>query len=258
LRYSPSRFPAPIVRSRTAGDFLLTETRYADGAVLESHAHEYGCLVIVLDGVFDERLGTKSRTAGPGTVIIRPGGEPHSDRFGPTGGRCLNVEMRPQWLARVGERSGAYSGGTFAMVGRRLHAELMHGDDVSPLMVESLVLGLLADTAREERRGAQTAPPWLLRAKERIDDDATAPVTLAALATEAGVHPVHLATAFRRCFGRTVATYIRQLSPPASPIRATSAAVSRKPSVLPRPHIVRRCAACQRLKDVLSLAGRGA
>jgi AraC family transcriptional regulator len=217
LQYSPSRFPAPIVRSRTAGDFVLTETRYAGGTLLATHAHEYGCLVVALDGAFDEQLGTRRRTVAPGTVILRPEGEPHSNRFGPAGGRCLNVEMRPQWLARVRElagasdRSAAFNGGSFASLGRRLHAELIHGDDLSPLMVESLVLGLLAGVAREERRGTQTIPSWLLRAKERIDDDATARLTLHDLAHEAGVHPVHLAAAFRRCFGRTVATYVLQL-----------------------------------------------
>jgi AraC family transcriptional regulator len=217
LRYAPTRFPAPIVRTRAAGDFLLTETRYAGGSALSTHAHEYGCLVIVLDGTFDERVDAKTRRVVPGTLLMRPEGEPHSDRFGSGGGRCLNVEVRPQWLMRVREqagaldRSAAHSGGPFAIVGRRLHAELVNGDDLSPLMVESLVLGLFADAAREERRGARAAPPWLLRAKERIDDDATAHVTLAALAEEAGVHPVHLATTFRRCFGRTVATYVREL-----------------------------------------------
>jgi AraC family transcriptional regulator len=217
LRYSPARFPAPIVRTRTAGDFLLTETRYASDSSLSTHAHEYGCLVVVLDGTFDERFEAKSRRVGPGTVILRPEGESHSDRFGSGGGRCLNVEMRPQWLKRVREvanpldRSAAYSGGAFAVVGRRLHAELVNGDDLSSLMVESLVLGLLADAAREDRRSTWDAPRWLLRAKERIDDDASAHVTLADLAAEAGVHPVHLATMFRRCFGRTVATYVRQL-----------------------------------------------
>jgi AraC family transcriptional regulator len=217
LRYSPTRFPAPIVRSRAAGDFLLTETRYASDASLSTHAHEYGCLVIVLDGTFDERFEAKTRRVGPGTVIMRPEGETHSDRFGSGGGRCLNVEMRPQWLARVREvarpldRSAAYTGGTFAILGRRLHSELVNGDDVSSLMVESLVLGLFADAAREDRRCAWAAPQWLLRAKERIDDDAAARVTLADLAAEAGVHPVHLATTFRRCFGRTVAAYVREL-----------------------------------------------
>jgi AraC family transcriptional regulator len=217
LRYSPTRFPAPVVRTRAAGDFLLTETHYAAGAVLPTHAHEYGCLVIVLDGTFDERVEAKARAVAAGSVIVRPEGEPHSDSFGSRGGRCLNVEMRPQWLARVREaagavdRSAAHSGGAFTILGRRFHAELVNGDELSALMIESLVLGLFAEAWREDRRDPGAVPRWLLRAKQRIDDDPAARVTLDALATVAGVHPVHLATTFRRCFGRTVAAYVRQL-----------------------------------------------
>lgn len=217
MRYAPTRFPAPIVRARAVGDFVLTETRYGRDAALSTHAHEYSCLVIVLDGDFEEQFEGQTRAAGPGTVILRPEGERHSDRFGRGGGRCLNVELGPQWLGRVREaagpldRSSAYRSAAFALLGRRLHAELVTVDALSPLTVESLVLELFGDAAREERCRTESAPRWLLRAKERIDDDATAPVTLTALAAEAGVHPVHLATTFRRCFGRTVATYVRQV-----------------------------------------------
>ncbi len=215
MRYAPTRFPASVVRTRAVGDFLLTETRYAGGAVLATHAHEYACLVIVLDGVFDERYDAKSRTVGPGTVIVRPEGELHSDAVGDRGGRCLNVELGPQWLEGVRSavrlRSGAYAGGAFAISGRRMHAELVRADDLTPLMIESLVIGLFDEASAGDRRESRAAPRWLLSAKARIDDDATAPLRLADLAADAGVHPVHLATTFRRCFGSTVAGYARQL-----------------------------------------------
>jgi AraC family transcriptional regulator len=217
LRYSPTFFPAPIVRRRAAGDFLLTETRYGSEAALQTHAHEYACLVVVLEGNFRERYNAKMRVVQPGTVIVRPEGEPHSDRFERGGGRCLNVELPPQWLARMRgltqllDRSGAYRGGAFTLAGRRLHAELMGGDDLSPLAVESLILGLFADAAREERRAPSGAPRWLVDVRERMRDDVGARVSLADLAASAGVHPVHLATTFRRYYGATVAAYLRQL-----------------------------------------------
>ena len=206
-----------MARSRAAGDFLLTETRYASNAALETHAHEYSCLVVVLDGNFEERFEGTKRSVAPGTIIVRPAGERHSDRFGRDGGRCLNVEMRPEWLACVREaaapldRSAAYTSAELALLGRRLHAELVIPDDLAPLAVESLVVEVFSDAVREDRCHTNTAPRWLLRTKERIDEDAAAPVTLAALAAEAGVHPVHLATTFRRCFGRTVASHVRNV-----------------------------------------------
>jgi AraC family transcriptional regulator len=216
LRYSPTRFPAAILRSRTIGSFVLTETRYDDRASLATHAHEYGCLVFVVDGTFRERCQSVQRDGAPGMVIVRPEGEPHSNRFGRGGGRCLNVELPPQWLSRVREctrvfdTSAAFTGGAFPILGRRLIDELAHADDVSPLAVESLVLGVFADGARDARCNASLPPRWLLKAKDVIHDRLASRLTLEELAGEVGVHRVHLAASFRRHFGQSVAAYIRQ------------------------------------------------
>jgi AraC family transcriptional regulator len=216
LRYSPTRFPAAILRSRDVGGFVLTETRYDGGVALTTHAHEYGCLVFVLEGTFRERCEAAEREGVPGMVIVRPEGEPHSNRFGRVGGRCLNVELPPQWLIRVREctrvfdTSAAFAGGAFPLLGRRLVDELGHADDVSPLAVESLILGVVADASRESRRREAAPPPWLLRAKEVIDGGLASRLTLGDIANEVGVHRVHLASSFRRHFGQTVAGYIRQ------------------------------------------------
>lgn len=204
--FSPARFPAPIARSRTFGDFVLSETRYAPGAALTPHAHEYACLVVVLDGTFAERLGTRERLGEPGLVIVRPAGEPHSDAFGGRGAICLNVELSPAWLAQVTVSAPA-SSAAFSFAGRQLHGELLDPDDLSPLAVESLVVGLL--TARAAADDA--APRWLARAKELMHDEFTTKLTLRRIADAAGVHPVHLAATFRRVVGVPVAAYVRQL-----------------------------------------------
>jgi AraC family transcriptional regulator len=213
LRYSPTRFPAAILRSRAIGSFVLTETRYDDGASLPTHAHEYGCLVFVVDGTFRERCEAAQRDGVPGMVIGRPEGEPHSNRFGRGGGRCLNVELPPQWVARVRDctrvfdTSAAFTGGAFPLLGRRLIGELAHADEVSPLAVESLVLGVFTDGAR---CGSLRPPRWVLRAKEVIHDRLASRLTLEDIAGEVGVHRVHLAETFRRHFGQSVAAYLRQ------------------------------------------------
>ncbi|HEX8170830.1 MAG TPA: AraC family transcriptional regulator [Thermoanaerobaculia bacterium] len=214
MRFSPAQFPAAVVRSRTMGEFVMTETRYGGDAALAPHSHEYACLVLVLAGAFRERYGARQRDGEPGMVIVRPAGELHSNHFAAGGGRCLNVELAPHWLARVRgctplfDDSAAFRGAPFALATRRLFDELSREDDVAPLAVESLILSLAADGARTTQGGAP--PRWLARVKTRIDDEPTARLTLTSLAAEAGVHPVHLATTFRRHYGTTVAAYIRQ------------------------------------------------
>jgi AraC family transcriptional regulator len=216
VRFAPNRFPAAVVRSRTVGELAMTETRYAGDAALQPHSHEYACLVVVLRGTFRERFGAKQRDGAPGMIIMRPEGELHSNRFSAGGGRCLNIELPPRWIARVRnyakafDTSAAFTGDAFALVGRRLHEELANGDDLSPLAVESIVLSMFVDATRELKRAPGTPPRWLLATKDRIDADVAVRLSLDDLAASAGVHPVHLAAAFRRYFGKSVAAYIRQ------------------------------------------------
>lgn len=217
LHFSRNHFPASIIRTRAVADFIVTETRYRAHASLPRHAHEYACVVLVLRGSFQERFDSQERMGEPGMVIVRPAGEPHSDRYMRAGGRCLNIELSPRWVAHargelpVLDRSVAFRSGMSAMFGHRLHEELTHPDEVSPLAIESLTMSILVDSARAERQSTSRGPWWLQRVKEKIQDHFSARVTLEDLASEAGVHPVHLATTFRRFCGITVASYLRQL-----------------------------------------------
>jgi AraC family transcriptional regulator len=217
MRFPHAQFPAAVLRSRTTAGITLTETRYGADASLATHSHEYACLVLVLQGTFRERFGPRSRDGAPGMLIVRPAGEPHSDRFAGRGGRCLNVELSPQWLERVRgytrafDDSMAFRGGAFLLAGRRLRDELSQDDDVSPLAIESLVLSMVADAVRDTRRTPGLPPRWLLATRDLLHADVAARWTLDALAAEARVHPAHLASTFRRHFGRGVATYLRQL-----------------------------------------------
>jgi AraC family transcriptional regulator len=62
--------------------------------------------------------------------------------------------------------------------------------------------------ASSDSRATDRAPTWLERVRESIDDWNGWPA-VSALATEAGVHRVHLARQFRRYYGTSVSDYIR-------------------------------------------------
>ena len=227
MRFAPTQVPAPVVRSVQRGDIVVSETRYAAGEELPLHSHQYGCVVLVLEGTFHERSDGRHRDGAPGTIIVRPTDEPHSDRFDGRGGRCLNVELPPQWLAAVSDESAlfetpaAFAGGAFSPAGRQLHRGLTRLDEpsapgiespgIESLAIESLLLAF-ADERAGGGRPARGAPPrWLLNVRDRLHSGANSRLTLTALAAEAGVHPVHLASTFRRFFGVTVAHYLRRL-----------------------------------------------
>ena len=231
MRFAPMRFPAAVGQSRVLDDFVITETRYGGGAALPTHSHENGCVIVVLHGTFRERSDGRPRHCAPGLIIVRPKGEPHSNRFDERGGRCLNIELAPQWLAQTREvtglfdRSSTFVGAPYWGMGRRLYQEAIRSDEFglagqppgtaalhgSQLGLESLLLALADDPSIDARRPPGTPPRWLLDVRDRIDARVAAPTTLSVLAAGAGVHPVHLATTFRRYFGKTVGSYLRQM-----------------------------------------------
>jgi AraC family transcriptional regulator len=218
IRLPEGRFGGEPIGGRRVDGLRLTETTYAPELELPRHAHELACFVVVLDGVFDEAFGRRARDCGPLSLIFRPAGEVHSDRFRRAGARCLNVEVEPAWLERVRrcsavlDDSAEFRGAAFAWLGVKLAREFRLADDVSSLAIESCVLEIVAAAARERARPAGgRARPWLERAREYLATHYAEGVTVADVAGEVGVHPAHLARAFRAHAGCTIGDYVRRL-----------------------------------------------
>jgi AraC family transcriptional regulator len=72
------------------------------------------------------------------------------------------------------------------------------------------MLELFAETGRH-REEAPRLPAWLRGVRETIASRFTERLTIAALAMEAGVHPTHMARAFRQHYGCTVGELQREL-----------------------------------------------
>ena len=78
------------------------------------------------------------------------------------------------------------------------------------LLLEALSVELLIAAARSTpMRSDRTTPQWLERARELIHARFAERLTLDEIAAHAGVHPVHLASVFRRRFDCTIGDYIR-------------------------------------------------
>jgi AraC family transcriptional regulator len=99
-------------------------------------------------------------------------------------------------------------GGPAAWLALRLYREFCDGDAVSPLAIEGLLLEIAAALARSECQVAG-APRWLHRVRDLLHSRFSVGVSLAEIATEAGVHPVHLAAVFRRCLGCSIGEFVR-------------------------------------------------
>jgi AraC family transcriptional regulator len=204
-----------VTQRMEVGGLLLTETQYGPHARIPPHAHQHGYFCLVRQGTYTETFGGRTRSCRPLTLAYHPAEEVHAEDFRDAGGRSFNVEVNPAWAQRFPEcaavlrNPAAVQGGPPAVLALRLYREFRLRDAVSPLAVEGLVLEILAELVR--CAAPPRLPPWLARARDLLHDRFQENLGLAEIAAAVGVHPVHLASTFRRHFGRTVGDYHRHL-----------------------------------------------
>jgi AraC family transcriptional regulator len=211
-----TRFPPDHQVTHRA--FPVTTTWRPTGLTVGRHTHELTSLAFCVEGAFEETFGTKWQVVGTRSLLVRPGGEPHANRYrAPTPSRTLIIELLPPRLeeiraaTRVLDAPSHFESPHFTLLGRRLDFECRNHDNVSPLAIEAYVYELITAITRHERRRNGGEPPWLGRVRDYLHSEFTRSISLADLSTVAGVHPSHLARTFRRVNGYTIGEYVRQL-----------------------------------------------
>jgi AraC family transcriptional regulator len=195
--------------------FRVSETSYARGALLPLHRHEESYLTFVLAGGYQERSTRRTQACAARTVVLHPAGDTHEDDFSERPTRCLNVVVAPSFASRLGDaatplhRGDVAEGNEVAALGARLSAELRRADHASPLIIEGLLLELFGTLSRSS--SDTNAPRWLSEALAIVQRRFAEKMTLAEIAEAVGVHPVHLARAFRRHVGTSVGEHVRAL-----------------------------------------------
>jgi len=205
------------LKSDLVSGLRMAETKYAPGLKVPKHSHEHGYFSLVLEGAFDGLYGGRAQSGKPFHAVFRPPGEPHSVHFHRAGARLFTIEVEPHHLERARDhslrldRSTELVGGQLAWLALRVYREARAMDDVSPLAIEGLFLEMLAEASRCSRKVVERhIPRWLKQAKEIIDVSFSDKLTIAGMAETVGVHPVHLATVFRKHYRCTIGECIRQ------------------------------------------------
>jgi AraC family transcriptional regulator len=210
-----------IQRWRRVGGLVLAEVAYQAGQRVPRHLHLHARFVLVLKGAITEIRGDASQTYRSSTLLFRRADEPHAYVVSRDGATCLVVDVDAGWYARARQHapvlahSAAFERGFVVHLAHRLHGEFLLRDEVSRLAIESIALGMLAEASRRVARDAQRlerpAPAWLRQARALVEQHYAQPLPLAVVAERVGVHPVHLARTFRRCYQETFGAYVRQV-----------------------------------------------
>jgi AraC family transcriptional regulator len=140
-----------------------------------------------------------------------------SETFGSAGGRIFNVEIDARWLRHfrehsvIGEESKGFQGGSVGWLMSKLYHEFRRFDQTSALMIEGLTLEIIAEASRRSAAQGNHSSRWLDQARDILHDQFAANLTLAGIAKLVGVHPVYLATSFRKKYHCTMGEYRQRL-----------------------------------------------
>lgn len=212
------RFFGKSLRANSVNGFRLNELVYPKSFPgTPPHCHEYSMLKIVISGAYAHGWGkAKPKISDPWTLDYCPAGMDHWHHSHQSEVRVLAIEIDPARLESIG--AGTQSLRTpVTLRGERcrwllvnLHRAFHEADPLSPLEVEGLVLVLLSEVTRRGH-GKESKPVWLLRARELVQSRFREKLSIAAIAQEVGVHPVWLASKFRRNYHQTVGEMVREL-----------------------------------------------
>jgi len=209
--------------------------QYAPYGAMAPHSHDYDSLGLILAGDFVEQIGATERRYERGCVTFGPAGVTHSQRFGADGARQIIVRPERDWLAYLADKGICLGdapfvhGPQFFQLGTKLLNELSRDDDFTSLARESILLEIIAAFGRAGVANPPGHPPvWLAAARDYLHAHAATPLSMKDIARAAGRHEIHLAREFKRYFGVSVGSYLRQARTEraANLLRTTSANIT--------------------------------
>lgn len=216
-RLEPGELHGSVLAKREVSGFQLSLAEHAACSSLPKHAHENGYFCFPLTGSYTERCGSFEVACKPSSAAYRAAGTEHSAVLGDARCRVFVVEIPERWMARLDKgfltvrATLDIQDGALPLLGRQLSREFLRTDAASALCIEGLTLQMLAEAARQASAPLRSVPAWLQRARELIHDEFHRTLTLDLIAFEVGVHPVHLATAYRKAYGLTIGEAVRRL-----------------------------------------------
>jgi AraC family transcriptional regulator len=218
-RHVPITMGSESARSVEVDGCLVTDAGFPPGAILPSHTHDRPVFAVMLAGRMETSIARRRLGCTFGSVWVEPLGERHENRVGSDGAhvlvmqpdvdRCDLFSVARPFLDSV----HLVSQPDVLFDAFRLQHELESPDEFSGLSVTGLVMSTFAAVARARRgaNGRRPVPAWLLRVVDAVHDEYRQRIDVRALATLAGVHPSHLAHAFREHLRCPLGSYVRRL-----------------------------------------------
>ena len=198
---------------------LITHARFPANTVIEPHTHDRPIFAVMLSGGFQSAIANRRLECSPASFWTEPAGDVHANYIGRTGARVIIVQPDPALsevvapFARLLEIVNFARDPVIAADAQRIASEVDHPDEFTTLSIDALTVGMFTSAARSVVRRRSSAPPprWLSRTRDLLHDQFRERLSLADVASLAGVHPSHLAREFRAHYGVSVGEYVRRV-----------------------------------------------
>jgi AraC family transcriptional regulator len=210
------RFYGDVRQQWTSSLLTISVVAHDHPRDVPEHEHECAYFTLLLRGSYREEAGGHPIVYAPLSAVYHPPGLVHRDAIGPGGGLFLLVELAEAMLGRHDRNAAGVasvrdlSGGALVWTLLRMYWDL-GGAAATPLLIEERLAGIVACLRGHVEPASAAEPAWLRRIDERVHEGFRAPIFLADLAREAGVHPVHLSRVYRQHRQRSIRESIQRL-----------------------------------------------
>lgn len=195
--------------------FRIIDTSHCGGCRLERHGHALPGITLITGGEYLEIIDRGEIECDSGTVVFKPAGAYHSNRYGLNGARALHIEIVDELF--FGERLEfpnrivTVQKPKMQSILKAMPAAFASQDDTSVLMLDSLgmeIVSLVIRSTNSRFRIGRT-PHWLFEVVEILESNEYQMHSLSALSMATGIPPRTIARQFRRWMGISVGDYVR-------------------------------------------------
>jgi AraC family transcriptional regulator len=192
----------------------VREEFYTPHRKQERHSHQHTNISLILAGSVEETVGAAVEHAFALSLVVKPGGTEHANKYGAKGAQMLSVLLKPDlqrslnnWDTGVARWRWMHGGPAVQWMLRLLGTYRRRHTSASTNF-EDCLCEVLASLPSGQSSNPTTSPPrWLELVKEELDDTFAEGHRVRDLARHARVHPVYLARQFRRYIGCSITDY---------------------------------------------------